>query len=87
MQDLARQFELEDAGVADTNMTPGRGRTAKANECFTGPVSVEGNVSIEGLLTGAKTQRLFQAERITGVLNEFFNLEQRLVHLRYLPMQ
>ena len=87
MQDLARQFELEDAGVADTNMTPALGHTAKANECFKGPVSVEGNVSIEGLLPGVKTQRLFQDERITGVLNEFFNLEQRLVHLRYLPMQ
>ena len=87
MQGLARLFELEDAGVADTNMTPALGRTAKANECFKGPVSVEGSVSIEGLLTGVKTQRLFQAERITGVLNDFFNLEQRLVHLRYLPMQ
>ena len=87
MQDLARQFELEDAGVADTNMTPALGRTAKANGCFKGPVSVEGNVSIEGLLAGVKTQRLFRAEIIAYALNDIFNLEQHLVHHRYLPMQ
>ena len=87
MQDLARQFELADAGVADTNMTPALGRTAKANGCFKGPVSVEGNVSIEGLLAGVKTQRLFRSERITDAFNDVFNLEQRLANHRYLPMQ
>jgi len=87
MQDLAREFELADAGVPDTNMTPALGRTATANECFKGRVSVEGNVTIRGLPADAKTQRLFRAEKIKGALNDIFILDQRLAHHRYLPMQ
>jgi hypothetical protein len=62
------------------------GRLSKI-KTHAGPVSVEGNVSIEELLAGVKTQRLFRSERITDAFNDVFNLEQRLANHRYLPMQ